>query len=139
MRAEPRRVAGSAAPLSESELLVQIEWRNVLPVLISIGVILLVAVLRNYSRTVAAITATMPINIPLAIWIVYSAAPNDKAGMITFSEGLVLGLIPTFAFLAVVWVAARAELGLPVMIGGGYVAWGICLGVLLVLQHVLRK
>lgn len=117
----------------------QIEWRNVLPVVISIGVILLVAVLRNYSRTVAAITATMPVNIPLAIWIVYSAAPNDKAGMITFSEGLMLGLIPTVAFLAVVWLAARNGLGLPVMIGGGYVAWGICLGALLIVQHFLKK
>jgi len=139
MRADLRREARPPAPRSESDFHVQIEWRNVLPVLISIGVILLVAVLRNYSRTVAAITATMPINIPLAIWIVYSAAPNDKAGMITFSEGLVLGLIPAFAFLAVVWLAARAEMGLPVMIGGGYVAWGICLGALLILQHVLKK
>ena len=117
----------------------QIEWRNILPVLISIGVIPMVAVLRNYSRTLAAITATMPINIPLALWIVYSAAPNDKAGMITFSEGLVIGLIPTFAFLLVVWLAARAELGLPAMIGGGYAAWGVCLGGLLLLQHVLKK
>lgn len=116
----------------------QIEWRNVLPVLISIGVILLVAALRNHSRTLAAITATMPINIPLAIWIVYSGAPNDQAGMITFSQGLVIGLIPTFAFLLVVWLAARAGLGLPVMIGGGYAAWGICLGGLLLLQHGLR-
>jgi hypothetical protein len=117
----------------------QIEWRNILPVLVSIGVILLVAVLRNYSRTLAAITATMPINIPLALWIVYSAAPADKAGMITFTEGLMIGLIPTFAFLIVAFLAARAELGLPVMIGGGYVAWGMCLGVLLIAQHLLRR
>ncbi len=117
----------------------QIEWRNVLPVLVSIGIILLVAVLRNYSRTLAAITATMPINIPLALWLVYSAAPNDKAGMVTFTEGLVIGLIPTFAFLGVAYLAARAELGLPAMIGGGYAAWGVCLGVLLVVQQALRK
>jgi hypothetical protein len=38
-----------------------------LPVLTSIAVILLVAVLRERSRTVAALLATMPINIPLAL------------------------------------------------------------------------
>lgn len=127
------------ASASESELHVQIEWRNVLPVLISIGVILVVAVLRNTNRTLAAITATMPINIPLALWIVYSATPNDKAGMMSFTEGLIIGLIPTFAFLVVVWLAARAELGLPAMLASGYAAWGICLGMLLLLQHVLKK
>jgi hypothetical protein len=117
----------------------QIEWRNVLPVLVSMGVILLVAVLRNYSRTLAAITATMPINIPLALWIVYSAAPSDKAGVTTFTEGLIVGLIPTFAFLIVAYLAARAELGLPVIIGGGYAAWGVCLGIALLVQQAIRK
>ena len=116
-----------------------IEWRTVIPVLVSIGVILLVAVLRNYSRTLAAITATMPINIPLALWIVYSASPADKAGMVTFTEGLVIGLIPTFAFLLVAFLAARAELGLPAMIGGGYAAWGVCLGALLLLEGMLKR
>ena len=125
--------------MRESDTGVQIEWRTILPVLVSIGVILLVAVLRNYSRTLAAITATMPINIPLALWIVYSAAPADKSGMITFTEGLIIGLIPTFAFLIVAYLAARAGLGLPVMIGGGYVAWGICLGALLIGQQLIRK
>ncbi|HYO89377.1 MAG TPA: hypothetical protein VER79_12055 [Candidatus Limnocylindrales bacterium] len=116
----------------------QIEWRNVLPVLVSIGVLLLVAVLRNYSRTLAAITATMPINIPLAIWIVYSGAPADRAGMTTFVEGLIIGLIPTIAFVIVAWLAVRQGWSLPGIIGGGYVAWGLCLGVVLLAQQWLR-
>lgn len=138
MRAGIPQTGGGICSVHEGANHVQIEWRNILPVLISIGVILLVAVLRNYSRTLAAITATMPINIPLALWIVHSAAPDDKAGMITFSEGLVIGLIPTFAFLLVAWLAARAELSLAVMIGGSYAAWGVCLGGLLLVQHWLR-
>lgn len=116
----------------------QIEWRNVLPVLFSIGVILLVAVLRNHSRTLAAITATMPLNIPLALWIVSSGSPSDGAGLASFIEGLVIGLIPTFAFLVVALLAARAGWGLPAILGAGYAAWGIGLGTLLLAQHALR-
>ena len=117
----------------------QIEWRNVLPVLVSIGVILLVAVLRNYSRTLAAITATMPINIPLAMWIVYSGAPSDRAGMTTFVEGMIVGLIPAFAFLIVAFLATHQGWSFPGIIGSGYAAWGVCLGVVLLLQQWLRS
>jgi hypothetical protein len=126
------------AGASKGGAVMQIEWRNIAPVLVSIGVILLVAVLRNHSRTLAAITATMPINIPLALWIVYSGAPADRAAMTTFVEGLVVGIIPTFAFLLVAWLAVRQGWPLPAIIGGGYVAWGLCLGVVLLIQQALR-
>lgn len=36
-----------------------------MPVLVSIGIIIAVAVLRNVNKQFAAIVATMPINIPL--------------------------------------------------------------------------
>ncbi len=42
-----------------------IDWSRVTPVLISIGIIIGIAILRQYSKTIAAIAATMPINIPL--------------------------------------------------------------------------
>ena len=48
--------------------------QKLLPVATSIGIIVLVAILRERSRTLAAIFATMPINMPLAIWAVLIAA-----------------------------------------------------------------
>jgi hypothetical protein len=115
-----------------------IDWQRVLPVLVSIGVILLVAVLRQHSRTLTAITATMPINIPLALWIVYSG-DHDSAGMATFIEGLMIGVIPIIPFLLIAYVVARAGMGIVPMLVGGYIGWGLCLGILLLIQAILKR
>ena len=61
-----------------------IDWQRVLPVAVSIGIIIAVAVLRQYSKTFAAIAATMPINVPLALWIIYSGggtAGSERDGV----------------------------------------------------------
>lgn len=58
-----------------------IDWQRVLPVIASI-LIISVAVVRQYSKALAPILATMPINIPLAMWILYE--PNDQGGMTQF-------------------------------------------------------
>ena len=115
-----------------------IDWQRVLPVLVSMGVILLVAVLRQHSRTLAAITATMPINIPLALWIVYSG-DSDSTNRITFIEGLFVGLIPTLVFLAVAYWGARSGWNVFPMIIAGYVGWGLSLGLLLLVQSLLKR
>ena len=44
--------------------------RQILPVGISVLVIVSIAVLRAHSKTLAAITTTMPLKIPLAVWII---------------------------------------------------------------------
>jgi hypothetical protein len=46
-------------------------WQRWLPTLTSIAIILAITLLRDKSRTFAAIIAVTPINIPLALWIVY--------------------------------------------------------------------
>lgn len=115
-----------------------IDWQRVLPVLVSIGVILMVAILRQHSRTLAAITAIMPINIPLALWIVYSGE-EDSAGMVTFIEGLIVGIIPIFPFLIIAYYGARSGWGIVPMLVGGYIGWGICLGALLLVQSFLKR
>lgn len=115
-----------------------IDWQRVLPVLISIGVILLVAILRQHSRTVAAIAATMPINVPLALWITFSG-DIDAAGKNAFAEGLVLGLIPTFAFLLVAFWATHQGWSVLPIIAVGYIGWGVCLGIILLIQALLKR
>ncbi len=53
-------------------------WQQVVPVVASILTIIVIAVVRVYSKTLAAITATMPVTIPLALWIVYSGSSGDR-------------------------------------------------------------
>lgn len=116
-----------------------IDWQRVLPVLFSICIIILIAVLRNYSKTLAAITATMPINMPLAIWILSSGTNVSQATMVQFIETLIVGLIPTFVFLIFVYIAARAGYTVVPMLGLGYVGWAISLGILLFIQAQLGR
>ena len=110
--------------------------QDVLPVLLSIVVILLVAILEKQSKFAAAITATMPIGATLAIWIVYSANSGDKETMKVFNGSLLIGIIPTIGFLIVAWLASRAGLKLVPMLLVGYIAWGTLLGLLVLLRRL---
>ena len=116
-----------------------IDWQRVLPVLVSIGIIIAVAILRSYSKTIAAVAATMPINMPLGLWIVYSGAPADRAALSQFSEVLMISLPATFAFATVAWIASRAGWGLAPIIVAGYVGWGITLLICMALRGYLPK
>jgi hypothetical protein len=113
-----------------------IAWERVLPVLVSIGVIIVVAIVREHSRTFAAIAATMPINIPLALWIVFSADDNPTSRT-AFAEGLLIGILPTVLFLVVSWLVVRAGWPLIPTLVAGYTAWGLGLGVMLFIRRGL--
>src|SRR5512138_2282979 len=99
--------------------------QSILPVILSIVIIILVAILEKQSKLFAALAATMPLGAPLALWIVYSSNSGDKSAVSQFSLGLLLGLLPTLAFLVAVWFAARAGMKLLPMILTGYGVWAI--------------
>lgn len=108
--------------------------RQILPVAVSIMVIIGIAILRAYSKTLAAITVTMPLNIPLAVWIIYTNEGGSQAQMSTFTGALLAGLGATVIFTITLWLAARAGLGLIPMLGTAYLAWAATLGV----EYVIR-
>lgn len=114
-----------------------IAWQKILPVLISIGVIIIVALLREYSRTFAAIVATMPINVPLALWIVYAADGGDKVIMGQFTEALLINIWPSMAFLVIAWLAARAGWGLVPILAVSYLGWGMGLGIIFLIRQFI--
>jgi uncharacterized membrane protein (GlpM family) len=111
------------------------KWQDVVPVLISIVVIILVAVLQKQSKFASAILSMMPLTAPLALWIVYSLNDGNAEVMGEFSLDLFIGAIPTFGFIVAVWLAARAGLRLGPILLYGYGAWGV---VLLLLMGVRR-
>ena len=111
------------------------KWQQHVPVLISIGILITVAILQRQSKTIAAIAATMPLNIPLALWIVYASAEGERRAVAEFSQGMLLGGISTLAFLIATWLAARAGLKLGPLLLVSYGVWG---GVLLTMLGLRR-
>ncbi len=113
-----------------------IDWSRVTPVLISIGIIIGIAVLRQYSKTIAAIAATMPINIPLGMWIV-AAGGDSQGALLEFNQAVLINIIPTVAFILTAWLMARAGHGVLATIVVGYIVWAVCLGIVLLIRSAL--
>jgi len=112
-------------------------FRRIAPVLASIVVIIVLAVVRARSRVLAAVTTTMPVTIALGLWIVYVAEDGDRAAVITFSRSMLLGLVATATWPLAVWLAARAGWGLPRLLLVGYLAWGATAAIIFLLQRAL--
>src|SRR3990172_10957439 len=104
-------------------------WQRALPTVASIVIILLVTFLRERSRTAAAIIAVMPINVPLAVWIVSGAAGATSEALAEFTRGLFVALIPGLIWLAVAYFAFRAGWSLGAVLLSAYLVWGALLGV----------
>ena len=111
--------------------------QDVLPVVVSIVVIVLVAILQKQSKFLAAVTATMPINAALALWIVYASAGGERVAMVEFTRGMLLSIIPTLGFLVTVWLCSRAGLKLVPIMLIGYGVWAVGHGVLIVVRRFL--
>jgi len=107
-------------------------FARTVPVIVSILIILMVALLRERSRTLAVIFGTMPINLPLTLWITFGGATDNVATVAAFVRSLVLGLVATFLWLAVVWLVVRAGWGLWAAVAGGYAAWGVLIVVFII-------
>jgi hypothetical protein len=110
---------------------------EVMPVLISIVVIITVAVVQKQSKVIAAVTATMPVTIPLALWIVYTSTKGERKEIERFTGGMISGIIPTVAFVIAIWLATRIGLKLAPTILVGYFTWGLTLAGILAVRRFL--
>ncbi len=113
-----------------------IAWDKVLPVVVSIVIIIGIALLRETSKPLAGILATMPINVPLALWIVYSAEAGRGEAVTQFTDAMLIGIVPTVVFIAVVWAGVRAGWGLWALIGAGYGGWLLTLGAVVLARRL---
>jgi hypothetical protein len=112
--------------------------QDILPVVISVTVIILIAVIEKQSKTIAAITAVMPLTAPLALWIVYSSSGGEQTAMSEFTLGLILGLLPTLGFAVAAWLAVRAGMKLGPIILIGYSVWALGTGIVYLFRHFLE-
>lgn len=101
------------------------QLQKALPVIASILIILGVAFLRERSRTLAAILATMPINIPLGLWVLFGGGNYDPHLAAMFVRALVPGLIATLVWVGAVWLALQWGWALLPAVLGGYGVWGV--------------
>lgn len=113
------------------------KWHDILPVATSMLVILLVAIVEKHCRMVADLTATMPLTAPLALWVVTTSVRGDQAAVSQFSLGLRLGILPTVAFLAVVWLGSRQGLRLAPLLLLGYATWAAAASFLFGIRRAL--
>ena len=113
------------------------KWQDVIPVLISILVIILVALLEKQSKLVAAVTATMPLTVALGLWVVYASTGGEQDAMNQFTTGLLIGIVPSIFFLISVWIGARMGLRLVPLLLVGYAAWGLTLAAIMGIRRLL--
>jgi hypothetical protein len=111
--------------------------QDILPVILSVIVIIVVAIIEKQSKVIAAITATMPITAALALWIVYASSNGEKSATTQFSLSMVFGFIPTFFFMVAAWLAARAGWRLSGILVAGYGTWAIGVGIVYFLRQTL--
>lgn len=116
-----------------------IDWSRITPVIVSITIIIAIAIIRQYSRTFAAIAATMPINVPLGMWIVAAGADNPKTELVEFNNALVINIIPTLVFLVVAWQLSKNGFSVVQTIVFGYVAWAASLGLVFLARAVIAR
>ncbi len=108
----------------------RMNWHRTLPVVASILIILAVAVLRDRSKLLATLFATMPINMPLALWVLASSSDATSTALAEYARLFFISLIPGLIWLGVVYVALRAGWTLPAALLAGYAVWGAIIGVL---------
>ncbi|KAA3648035.1 MAG: hypothetical protein DWQ07_03315 [Chloroflexi bacterium] len=113
----------------------EIAWPKVIPVLVSIGVIIFIALISESSRLVAAIAATFPLTAPLSMWVVFSNAGGQQSALVDYTTGLLVGIVPTLGFLLATWLAARVGWSLWPTLGAGYGAWIIILILILTIRR----
>ena len=84
---------------------------KLVPVLLSVLIVVLVAVVQERSRHLAAIIATMPVTAPLAMWIVFSATRGDQRQTSEFVGSMIVGFVGSLVFALACWLGFRREWG----------------------------
>jgi uncharacterized membrane protein (GlpM family) len=96
---------------------------RVVTVLLSVLIVVLVAVVQERSRHLAAIIATMPLTAPLAMWIVFSASRGDQRQTADFAGSMVVGALASLVFVVACWFGFRQGWGLAITLASAGAVW----------------
>jgi hypothetical protein len=114
-----------------------VNFQKALPVITSIVIILLVAYLRDRSRTLAVILSTMPINITLGLWVIFGTGDYNQQAATTYVRALLPALTATMIWIGVVFVLLRLGVNLLPAIVGGYAVWALLIFVFMQLGWIV--
>jgi uncharacterized membrane protein (GlpM family) len=105
------------------------------PVIVSVVIIVLVAVVQERSRGLAAIVAMLPLTAPLAAWIVFSASGGDHQHTAQFVRSMLGASIATVVFVVVCWYGLRQQWPFPIVMVIAFAVWGVLVAV----PHLARR
>ena len=108
---------------------------KILPVAMSVVIIVLVAVLQERSREMAAIAAVMPITMPLAAWIVFSGSGGNHHQTAEFVRSMLTAYVPTLFFVGALWYGLRQAWPFPLVIVLAFAVWAV----LVALPYLIRR
>jgi len=95
----------------------------VVPVVASVLVIVLVAIVQEHSRHLAAIIATMPLTAPLGMWIVFTASEGDQRQTADFVASMAVGSAASLVFVLACWLGLRQAWGFAVTLVVASAIW----------------
>ena len=110
---------------------------KLIPVVVSVVIIVLVAVLQERSREMAAIAAVMPITMPLAAWIVFSASGGNHHQTAEFVRSMFTAYVPTLFFVAALWYGFGQAWPFPLVIALAFGAWAALVALPFLVRRLL--
>ena len=108
---------------------------KVVPVVVSVVIIVLVAAIQERSRELAAIAAVMPLTMPLAAWIVFSATGGDHRQTAEFARSMLAAYVPPLVFVLTLWYGFRQAWSFPLVIVLAFGVWAA----LVALPYLVRR
>lgn len=100
---------------------------RILQIVISLVVIAVVAFVGDRWRGVGGIIASMPLTIPLTMFIVFLNTNRDPIATSEFLRSAIGGIVATCVFTLVAWLAMRQRWPIGWALAGGYAGWGVTL------------
>ena len=77
--------------------------QRIYQLLLSIGILTVIAFVSEKSRVLASIVVVMPLNVTIALWFISTNTGGDASLSADFARMLLFGLIPTALFILASW------------------------------------
>ena len=96
---------------------------QVVAILVSIGIIILASIIGSRYPSLIGVIASMPLTVPLSIWVVHQGSGGDYGVMSRLVSGTLWGLILTLLFVLAVKMVFDRKLPVGPAIIIGYGVW----------------
>jgi hypothetical protein len=93
---------------------------KLLPTFISISLLLAITLLKDRSKAIASVLAIAPVNIVLALIILYGKFNGDSHALAPVLRNMAVGILGTLLWLVTAFLILRAGITLWVAIPAGY-------------------